>query len=129
MTKNKAKGVPTETELSLLNVLWQSQPATVRQVHEEINKSQKVGYTTVLKMLQIMHEKGLVARDESNKAHLYVANYSQEQTQSSLVKDMLNKAFAGSKSSLVMRALGESTSAEELAEIRALLDSLEGDKE
>jgi len=86
-----------------------------------------VGYTTVLKMLQIMHEKGLVERDESSRAHIYKAIYSEEQTQSSMVKDMLNKAFGGSKSHLVMRALGKSPSAQELAEIRALLDSLEKD--
>lgn len=127
MVKSRQKGVPTGTELQLLKVLWRIEPATVREVHEKVNELQKVGYTTVLKMLQIMHEKGLVARDESSRAHVYTAIYSEEQTQSSMVTDMLNKAFEGSKSNLVMRALGKSPSANELAEIRALLDSLEQD--
>ncbi|MCC2608074.1 BlaI/MecI/CopY family transcriptional regulator [Planctobacterium marinum] len=127
MTRGKFKGVPTSAELQLLRVLWEIEPTTVREVHEKVNKHNKVGYTTVLKMLQIMHEKGLVERDESSRAHIYKAIYSEEQTQSSMVKDMLNKAFGGSKSNLVMRALGKSPSAQELAEIRALLDSLEKD--
>lgn len=125
MAKHKSKGVPTGAELQLLKVLWRIEPATVREVHEKVNEAQKVGYTTVLKMLQIMHDKGLVARDETNRAHIYTAIYTEEQTQSSMVKDMLSKAFEGSKSNLVMRALGESPSAAELAEIRALLDTLE----
>lgn len=127
MTRGKFKGVPTSAELQLLRVLWEIEPTTVREVHEKVNEHNKVGYTTVLKMLQIMHEKGLVERDESSRAHIYKAIYSEEQTQSSMVKDMLNKAFGGSKSNLVMRALGKSPSAQELAEIRALLDSLEKD--
>lgn len=127
MVKSRHKGVPTGTELQLLKVLWRTEPATVREVHEKVNELQKVGYTTVLKMLQIMHEKGLVARDESSRAHVYTSIYSEEQTQSSMVTDMLNKAFEGSKSNLVMRALGKSPSADELAEIRALLDTLEQD--
>ena len=125
MAKHKSKGVPTGAELQLLKVLWRIEPATVREVHEKVNEAQKAGYTTVLKMLQIMHDKGLVARDETNRAHIYTAIYTEEQTQSSMVKDMLNKAFEGSKSNLVMSALGESPSAAELAEIRALLDTLE----
>ncbi|XOV81116.1 MAG: BlaI/MecI/CopY family transcriptional regulator [Aestuariibacter sp.] len=127
MTRKNLSGVPTSAELNLLKVLWSIEPSTVKDVHEKVNETQKVGYTTVLKMLQIMHEKGLVARDESCRAHIYTSIYSEEQTQSSMVKEMLNRAFGGSKSNLVLRALGESPSADELAEIRALLDSLESD--
>lgn len=125
---SKLKPVPTTTELNLLNILWQIQPATVKQVHEYLSKTQTSGYTTVLKMLQIMHEKGLVSRDESQRAHLYKAHDSQTQTQSSIVKDLLNKAFGGSKFNLVQRALGESASKDEINEIRKLLDSLEEKK-
>lgn len=127
MTGNKYTGVPTSAELNLLKVLWSIEPSTVKEVHEKVNETQNVGYTTVLKMLQIMHEKGLVARDESSRAHVYTSLYSEEQTQSSMVKDVLTKAFGGSKSNLVLRALGDKPSAQELAEIRALLDSLEND--
>lgn len=124
----KDKIVPTSAELNLLNVLWRMQPATVRQIHDHISKTQSTGYTTILKMLQIMHEKGLVERDESNRAHVYTACYSEVQTQSSMVKDMLAKAFGGSKYDLVVRALGESASSDEISDIRHLLDSLEKDK-
>lgn len=123
---NKNKRVPTSAELNILNVLWRIQPATVRTLHEHISESQKIGYTTVLKMLQIMHEKGLVTRDESTRAHVYSAAYSVEHTQSSLLSDIVNKAFGGSRFDLVMRALGdEKASAKEINEIRTLLDSLE----
>jgi len=116
---------PTEAELTLLNVLWNMGPATVRQVHDVVSITQKTGYTTVLKILQIMHEKSLVIRDESNRAHVYAAANSQTQTQSSLIKDLISKAFGGSTSKLVMRALDESTSAEEISDIRQLLNALE----
>jgi predicted transcriptional regulator len=116
---------PTEAELMLLNVLWQMGPATVRQIHDVVSNTQKTGYTTVLKILQIMHEKNLVIRDESNRAHVYAAANSEVQTQSSLLKDLVNKAFGGSTSKLVMRALDKSTSQEEIADIRQLLNELE----
>ncbi|WP_206483114.1 BlaI/MecI/CopY family transcriptional regulator [Thalassotalea sp. G2M2-11] len=116
---------PTEAELTLLNILWKLGPATVRQVHEAVSETQKTGYTTVLKILQIMHEKALVIRDESNRAHVYAAANSQVQTQSSLLKDLVTKAFGGSTSKLVMRALDESHSKEEIANIRQLLNELE----
>jgi BlaI family penicillinase repressor len=125
MKANKNKIVPTTAELNLLNVLWRLGTATVREVHDLVNKTHATGYTTILKMFQIMHEKGLVARDESNRAHVYKATYSEVQTQSSMVKDMLNRAFRGSKYDLVVRALGEKTSSNEIAEIRQLLDNLE----
>jgi len=116
---------PTEAELTLLNILWKVGPATVRQVHDTVSKTQKTGYTTVLKILQIMHEKTLVIRDESNRAHVYAAANSEGFTQSSLLKDLISKAFGGSTSKLVMRALDESTSSEEIADIRQLLNELE----
>ena len=121
----KSKRVPTSAELNILNVLWLIQPATVRKLHEHISETQKIGYTTVLKMLQIMHEKGLVTRDESTRAHVYCSAYSVEQTQSSLLSDIVNKAFGGSRFDLVMRALGDKASTEEISEIRTLLDSME----
>ena len=116
---------PTEAELTLLNILWKLGPATVRQVHETVSLTQKTGYTTVLKILQIMHEKALVIRDESNRAHVYAAANSETFTQSSLLKDLVTKAFGGSTSKLVMRALNNSTSKEEIADIRQLLNELE----
>lgn len=122
---NKNKRVPTSAELNILNVLWRIQPATVRKLHDHISETQKIGYTTVLKMLQIMHEKGLVTRDESTRAHVYSAANSVEQTQSSLLSDIVNKAFGGSRFDLVMRALGDEASSKEINEIRTLLDSLE----
>lgn len=127
MNKKNGKNVPTSAELALLKVLWEIGPATVRQVHESVSQHRSA-YTTTLKMLQIMHEKGLVARDESNRAHVYSAVSSQEQMQSSLVTDMVSKAFGGSRFDLVVRALGETTSNQEIAEIRKLLDSLEQNK-
>jgi len=116
---------PTEAELTLLNILWKVGPATVRQVHDTVSQTQKTGYTTVLKILQIMHEKALVIRDESNRAHVYAAANSEGFTQSSLLKDLISKAFGGSTSKLVMRALDDSTSSEEIADIRQLLNELE----
>ena len=125
MAKGKKQTKPTEAELTLLNVLWQLGPSTVREVHQAVSTSQKTGYTTVLKILQIMHDKALVIRDESHRAHVYAAANSQDQTQSSLLKDLMIKAFGGSKSKLVMRALDDSTSQQEIDDIRQLLDKLE----
>jgi len=125
MAQDNNRIKPTEAELTLLNILWNLGPATVRQVHETVSKTQKTGYTTVLKILQIMHEKTLVIRDESNRAHVYAAANSQTFTQSSLLKDLVSKAFGGSTSKLVMRALDNSTSKEEIADIRQLLNELE----
>lgn len=125
MAQDKSNAKPTEAELTLLNILWNMGPATVRQVHDAVSATQKTGYTTVLKILQIMHEKSLVIRDESNRAHVYAAANSQTQTQSSLIKDLISKAFGGSTSRLVMRAIDDSTTAEEISDIRELLNSLE----
>lgn len=125
MSCDKPEVKPTGAELTLLNILWQMGPATVREIHETLSNTQKTGYTTVLKILQIMHEKSLVIRDESNRAHVYAAANSETHTQSSLIKDLIRRAFGGSTSKLVMRAIDESTSSEEIADIRALLDTIE----
>jgi len=125
MLRDKSDIKPTEAELSLLNILWKMGPATVRQIHETVSETQKTGYTTVLKILQIMHEKALVIRDESNRAHVYAPAKSEMVTQSSLLKDLVLKAFGGSTSKLVMRALDNSTSKEEIEDIRQLLNELE----
>jgi BlaI family transcriptional regulator, penicillinase repressor len=118
---------PTDAELAILRVLWSRGPSTVRQVHEALSRERETGYTTVLKLMQIMTEKGLVERDESERTHVYQARFTQEQTQERLVSDLLEKAFGGSASQLVMRALAaKPASADELAEIRRLLDELEG---
>ena len=118
---------PTDAELAILRTLWQRGPSTVRQVLESLNQDRETGYTTVLKLLQIMTEKGLVERDETERTHVYQARLSQEQTQQQLVGDLLDKAFGGSASQLVLQALAtKPASADELAQIRQLLDKLEG---
>lgn len=118
---------PTDAELAILRVLWRRGASTVRQVNEELARRSPTGYTTVLKLLQIMTEKGLVERDESERAHVYVARLPEEQTLGQLVGDLLDRAFEGSASRLVMRALeSRPASATELAEIRRLLDEMEG---
>jgi BlaI family penicillinase repressor len=120
---------PTDAELAILRVLWRRGPSTVKDVHEDLSRAGQTGYTTTLKQLQIMAEKGLVTRDESNRAHLYAASRPEEATQTQLVGDLLDRAFEGSAARLVMRALSaRPTSAEELAEIRDLLNQLEGDE-
>ncbi|MFL6194153.1 MAG: BlaI/MecI/CopY family transcriptional regulator [Thermoanaerobaculia bacterium] len=119
---------PTDAELAILRVLWRRGPSTVKDVHEDMARAGQTGYTTTLKQLQIMAEKGLVTRDESSRAHLYIASRPEEATQTQLVGDLLDRAFEGSAARLVMRALSaRPTSPEELAEIRDLLDQLEGD--
>ena len=118
---------PTDAELEILRVIWQRGPCTVRQVHDEVSPRRKTGYTTVLKLLQIMTEKGLVERDESQRSHVYTAASGEEETQGQLVGELMNKAFGGSAAQLVLRALSNKpASAEEIAEIRRMLDELEG---
>ncbi len=120
---------PTDAELAILRVLWKLGPSTVRDVHEVLNASQPTGYTTVLKLLQIMTEKGLVDRDESQRAHVYHARFSEQKTQRQLLKDLAERAFGGSPAKLAMQALSsEKATAEELEEIRELLKRLEGEK-
>jgi predicted transcriptional regulator len=119
---------PTDVELGILRVLWARGPSTVREVHEALQDGS--GYTTVLKMMQIMTEKGLVVRDESQRAHVYSARATQEKTQRQLVTDLVDRAFGGSTAQLAMQALStKKTSPEELAELRRLLDSLEQEAE
>lgn len=117
---------PTEAELEILQVLWEHGACTVRDVHEVLHRRDGTGYTTALKMLQIMHDKGLVARDESQRAHVYHAAVSKERTQKKFLSDMLQRVFDGSPSRLVLQALGDhKASREELREIRALLNRLD----
>ena len=119
---------PTDSELSILRVLWARGPSTVRDVHEELNRNAPTGYTTVLKLLQIMTEKGLVVRDEANRAHIYESRYGEQKTQRQLLSDLADRAFGGSAAKLVMQALsGRKATTEELGAIRELLDRMEGD--
>ena len=118
---------PTDGELAILSVLWSLGPSTVRQVHEKLLRERDLGYTTVLKMLQVMTEKRLVVRDETERTHVYAPAQSQTQTQRTLVEDLLGRAFNGSALKLMVQALSASkTSPEELAEIRTLLDHTGG---
>jgi len=116
---------PTESELEILGVLWTRGLASVREVHEELARSKDVGYTTTLKLMQIMHEKGLVKRDDSVKTHIYQAAVSKEKTQKHLLGKMINGLFGGSPTQLVIQALGNyKASEEEIEEIQQLLNNL-----
>jgi BlaI family transcriptional regulator, penicillinase repressor len=120
---------PTESELEILQVLWQKKAATVREVHDELAKMRDIGYTTALKLLQIMFEKGLVTRDDSSKTHIYMPAVNREKTQKQIVGKMINTLFSGSSTELVMQALGnQKTSKEELDEIQKMLDNLRKEK-
>ena len=113
---------PTDAELAILRVIWQRGPSTVKDVHKVLEATKRTGYTTVLKFMQIMAEKGLLNRDESSFAHVYQAQIPQEQTERTLVADLLERAFEGSTSRLVMRALAaKKATPEELSEIRKIL--------
>lgn len=115
---------PTESELEILQVLWDRDAATVRDVHEELLKTKEAGYTTTLKLMQIMFEKNLVTRDSSSKTHIYKAAVSRENTQNLFLNKMIDSLFAGSPAQLVMQALGNhKASKEELDEIRNFLDA------
>jgi BlaI family transcriptional regulator, penicillinase repressor len=121
---------PTDAELAILRVLWHHGPSTVRQVRDVLERSQPTGYTTVLKLVQIMIEKGLVARDDSQRTHIYRASRSEAQTQRQLIGDLASRAFGGSALKLVMQALAtQKASAEELAEIRKLIENLEREQD
>ena len=125
--KNGIRPKPTDAELAILRVLWRLKSATVRQVQEALNQERETGYTTVLKLMQIMHEKQLLTRDESERTHVYKAALSEEQTQRQLVDHLLERAFGGSARQLVMQVLSSrKASSKELAQIRGLLDELEG---
>jgi len=129
MTDKTATPRPTDAELAILSVLWERGPATVREIHDAMmSETHGTGYTTVLKLLQIMTEKGLVVRDESQRAHIYEARYSEQKTQRQLLTDLMERAFGGSPAKLVMQALSsKKASAEELEKIRELLAKLEGE--
>ena len=116
---------PTESELEILQILWEKGNSTVREVHEILEKSKEAGYTTTLKLMQIMHEKGLVSRDTSAKTHIYKALVNQQNTQQQLVNKMIDNVFNGSAARLVMQALGNHTaSKEEIDSIKKYLDEL-----
>ena len=120
---------PTDAELAILRVLWSRGPSTVRDVHDELSQSHDSGYTTVLKLLQIMIDKGLVIRDESQRAHVYASRLGEQKTQRQLLGDLIDRAFGGSPAKLVMQALSASkASAEELSAIRHLIDQMEEEK-
>ena len=117
---------PTDAELAILRVLWNHGPATVRSVTDQLQKERGTGYTTALKLLQIMTEKGLVQRDESERSHVYRAAIPQETTQKHLVGDLLEKAFGGSARQLVMQALAaKRATSSEIEQIRTILDQME----
>jgi len=117
---------PTRSELEILQVLWEDSPATVRQVHDRLNRGRPTGYTTVLKLMQIMAEKGLVRRDERERAHLYRAALAQSDTQARLVGELIDKVFGGSVGRLVLEALARKpATAAERAQIRRMLNEHE----
>ena len=128
-TKKAAPKKPTEAEINILGVIWTRESATVREVHETLSASQDIGYTTVLKLMQIMTDKGLLERDTDVRPQVYWAARPQGQTQKFLLRDLLDKAFSGSSGALVLQALSmRKSSPDELRQIRALLDQLEEGK-
>lgn len=119
---------PTESELEILQILWQRGPSTVRQVNGVLLEKREVGYTTTLKLMQIMHEKEILSREKEGKTHIYQAQADKGETQKALLDRFLHRAFGGSASQLVMQALGNhEASREEIDEIRAYLDQIEQD--
>jgi predicted transcriptional regulator len=126
MTQSKQKNRPTDSELEILNILWKQGASSVREVHDILGQSKPSGYTTTLKLMQIMLEKGLVKREASGKMHIYRAAFKQKDTQGQLLQKMIDTVFNGSASQLVLQALGhQRSSPEELAEIRAYLKKME----
>jgi predicted transcriptional regulator len=127
MTKDPPR--PTQSELEILSVLWDAGPSTVREVQQALDVRRPTGYTTVLKLLQIMTEKGIVRRDVRERAHRYTPRLPRERTEQQMVGDLLDRAFGGSASRLVMRALSSrSATPDELERIRKLLDEIEGER-
>ena len=125
-TRTTSSGKPTDSECMILSVLWAQGPATVREVFEELNESHGMGYTTVLKFMQIMTEKGLLERDTTVRPQVYQPAETRQTTQRTLVSDLLDRAFAGSPGTLALQALAmRKSTPKELAEIRTLLDKLE----
>lgn len=122
---------PTNSELEILRILWKTREATVREINESLNQEsvKEIGYTTTLKIMQIMHEKGLLVRRKEGKTHIYTSNIDEKETQNGLLDRLIDSAFSGSAMKLVVQALGHrKTSSEELDAIREFLDSMEGDK-
>lgn len=116
---------PTESELEILQILWTKGLATVREVHEELSKTKDAGYTTTLKLMQIMHDKGLVRRDDSMRTHIYQSAVNKEKTQKHLLNKMIDSLFGGSPTQLVIHALGNhKASPDEIEKIQRLLDNL-----
>jgi BlaI family transcriptional regulator, penicillinase repressor len=121
---------PTDAELAILRILWERGPSTVRHVHDLLARDRQAAYTTALKLLQIMTEKGLVERDERERTHVYRARLTEDQTQRQLVRDLLDRAFGGSASKLVMQALAtRRASADELRDIRKAIDVARSERE
>lgn len=127
--KNKSTSTPTAAELAVLQLLWQRGPLSVKDVHEALDSDKPVVYTTVLKTMQVMMEKGMLDRTSAGRKHIYRAILEQDATQDTLLDSFLDKTFGGSAKSLVMRALGKHTpSSDEIDELKAFLDQLEGDE-
>jgi len=128
MMARRKSSRPTDRELTILRILWDKGPSTVRDVNEIMNEDENTGYTTTLKLMQIMAEKGLVRRDDSQFKHVYRHALTEEKAQKQLVGDLLDRAFSGSAEKLVMRALSaKKVSAKELASIRKMIDEFEGE--
>lgn len=127
---NSKKIKPTESELDILSIIWDKGASTVREVHTELEKTKETKYTTTLKLMQIMHEKGLLTRDKSSKVHIFDAAIPKEETQGILLKKMIDTVFSGSASKMVMQALGNhKTSEQELEAIKKYLSKIEKDKQ
>jgi predicted transcriptional regulator len=117
---------PTDSELEILNILWANGPNNVRFINEKLNQKREVGYTTTLKIMQLMFEKGLITRDDSNKTHIYKSNIKEGKTKQSLLQNFVQNTFNGSMKALVVEALGEgSSSKEELDEIKRFIKSIQ----
>lgn len=117
---------PTESELEILSILWDKGNASVREVHEVVQLTKDVGYTTTLKLMQIMHEKGLVSRNETAKTHIYTPAFAKEKAQEQYISKMIKTLFSGNSAQLVLQALGNhQSSQEELAEIKSLIEEIE----
>jgi BlaI family penicillinase repressor len=130
MSSTPSSPRPTDAELAILRILWERGPSTVRQVYEVLGRERPTAYTTALKLLQIMTEKGLVDRDERDRTHIYRAHSSEEQTQRQLVRDLVDRAFGGSATKLVLQALASKhASPDELRQIRQILDSAKAERE
>ena len=120
---------PTESELEILQILWESGPSSVRFVNEKLNRMREIGYTTTLKLMQIMNDKGLTTRDTTNRTHIYISNVSETDTKNKLLKNFVDATFKGSAMKLVMQALGNhSATSEELEEIKAFIKKIENNQ-